>query len=68
MMEAPTNLRKIKIKQKSFKVIHHDANSRKCKAMLTGVIYSKNQNICVMDGDGQNPPYEAKSYEFLDKN
>ncbi len=50
-----------KFKQKSFKVVHHDANLGKCKAMLTGVIYSKNQNICVMDGDGQNPPYEAKN-------
>ena len=29
-------------------------------AMLTGVKASKNKVICVMDGDGQNPPYEVK--------
>ena len=29
-------------------------------AMLTGVKEAKNKIICVIDGDGQNPPYEIK--------
>ena len=29
-------------------------------AMLTGVKASKNNIVCVIDGDGQNPPYEVK--------
>ena len=28
--------------------------------MLTGIKNSKNNIICVIDGDGQNPPSEAK--------
>ena len=28
--------------------------------MLTGVKNAKKKNICIIDGDGQNPPYEAK--------
>ena len=28
--------------------------------MLTGVKNAKKNNICIIDGDGQNPPYEAK--------
>ena len=39
----------------------------KCKAMLTGV---KKQNpfICILDGDGQNPPYEAKKLMIFWRN
>ena len=29
-------------------------------AMLTGVKAAKNNIVCVIDGDGQNPPYEIK--------
>ena len=28
--------------------------------MLTGIKKAKNELICVIDGDGQNPPYEIK--------
>tara|TARA_B100000287_G_scaffold409418_1_gene436753 strand:- start:4149 stop:4862 length:714 start_codon:yes stop_codon:yes gene_type:complete len=50
---------KVKIlKIKSLKVMHHKNNLGKCKAMETGVKAAKYNLICVMDGDGQNPPYE----------
>ena len=42
------------------KVIQHSTNQGKCKSMLTGVKNAKYQNICVIDGDGQNPPSEIK--------
>ena len=29
-------------------------------AMLTGVKATRNKIICVIDGDGQNPPYEIR--------
>ena len=29
--------------------------------METGIKKAKNNLICIMDGDGQNPPYEAKN-------
>ena len=28
--------------------------------MLTGISNARNNLICIMDGDGQNPPYEVK--------
>ena len=53
---------------KNVKKISHKKNLGKCKAMVTGVKNAKNQLICVMDGDGQNPPYEAKQLvEFWGK-
>ena len=33
----------------------------KCKAMYTGIQKSPNELICILDGDGQNPPYEIKN-------
>ncbi len=42
------------------KIISHEKNLGKCMAMLTGVKEAKNKIICVIDGDGQNPPYEIK--------
>ena len=47
-------------KKKPFTVFYHKKNMGKCKAMLTGVKKAKNPFICILDGDGQNPPYEAK--------
>jgi len=49
-----------KLKKKNIKIYHHSKNLGKCKAMETGVKKSNNDLICVMDGDGQNPPYEIK--------
>ena len=37
-------------------IIKHPENLGKCKAMQTGVLKAKNDLICIMDGDGQNPP------------
>ena len=48
-------------KKKPFTVFYHKKNMGKCKAMLTGVKKAKNPFICILDGDGQNPPYEAKN-------
>ena len=42
------------------KIVSHEKNLGKCMAMLTGVKEAKNKIICVIDGDGQNPPYEIK--------
>ena len=39
----------------------HKENLGKCRAMLTGVSKATNNLICIMDGDGQNPPYEIKN-------
>ena len=44
----------------NIRVISHKNNLGKCMAMLTGVKAAKHQIICVIDGDGQNPPYEIK--------
>ena len=52
--------KKTELKKNSPKIIHHKKNLGKCRAMLTGVENAKNNNICIIDGDGQNPPYEAK--------
>ncbi len=48
-------------RKKKIKVIRHKTNLGKCKAMETGIKSSINDLICVMDGDGQNPPYEVKN-------
>lgn len=53
-------IKKIKFKNNSPRIIHHKRNMGKCKAMLTGVQNAEKKNICIIDGDGQNPPYEAK--------
>ena len=47
-------------KDKKILVIRHKKNFGKCKAMETGIKASKNNLICVMDGDGQNPPSQIK--------
>ena len=41
-------------------IIKHSINQGKCKSMLTGVKNAKYGIICVIDGDGQNPPSEIK--------
>ena len=48
------------IKKKSFIIKRHSKNYGKCKAMMTGIAAANNNLICVIDGDGQNPPYEIK--------
>jgi len=45
---------------KKVKIENHLENLGKCMAMLTGISAASNNLICVMDGDGQNPPYEVK--------
>tara|TARA_Y100000991_G_scaffold79032_1_gene59447 strand:- start:402 stop:1103 length:702 start_codon:yes stop_codon:yes gene_type:complete len=45
---------------RSIKIISHNNNLGKCMAMLTGVKAARNKIICVIDGDGQNPPYEIR--------
>ena len=50
----------INFNKNNLRVIHHKKNMGKCRAMLTGIKESKKKNICIIDGDGQNPPYEAK--------
>lgn len=52
--------KKDQIRYKPFKLITHTHNCGKCKAMYSGIKSAKNKNICIIDGDGQNPPYEAK--------
>lgn len=49
-----------KIKNIVIKCIHLEKNMGKCFAMMAGVKNSKNNLICVLDGDGQNPPKEAR--------
>ncbi len=51
--------RKREIKNKIL-VYSHKKNLGKCKAMYTGIKKANNELICVIDGDGQNPPYEIK--------
>ena len=48
------------LSQKKINVFYHSQNLGKSKAMETGIRKSKNDLICVMDGDGQNPPYEMR--------
>jgi len=50
------------LSQKKINVFYHSQNLGKSKAMETGIRKSKNDLICVMDGDGQNPPYEIKKF------
>ncbi len=42
-------------------IYKHKKNLGKCRAMQTGVMKAKNNLVCIMDGDGQNPPYEVKN-------
>ena len=44
----------------NIKIISHKNNLGKCMAMMTGVKAANNNVICIIDGDGQNPPYEIK--------
>ena len=48
-------------KLKKIKVYKHKLNLGKCKAMNTGVQKATNNLVCIIDGDGQNPPYEIKN-------
>ena len=61
-----------KKKLKKIKVYKHKFNLGKCKAMNTGVRKAKNNLVCIIDGDGQNPPYEIKNlinkWEEIPKN
>ncbi|MEE2695265.1 MAG: glycosyltransferase [Pseudomonadota bacterium] len=60
--------KKKKIREKEVSVLTHTRNLGKCKAILTGVLEAKNNTICVIDGDGQNPPYEIKNLiKFWDR-
>ena len=57
---------------KEVKILDHKKNFGKCKAMLSGIKSAKYDLICVIDGDGQNPPYEVKKlisyWEKIPKN
>ena len=53
--------KRAKFKSLKVRIIRHKKNLGKCRAMLTGITDAKNNLICIMDGDGQNPPYEAKN-------
>ena len=59
-MEAQTILLMKKKIARSVNIVSHKNNLGKCMAMLTGVKAAKNNIVCVIDGDGQNPPYEIK--------
>lgn len=63
--------RKNEIVQKNIRILKHSSNFGKCKAMLTGILEASNELICIIDGDGQNPPYEIKNlisfWKKLDK-
>ena len=50
-----------KLKRFKVKILRHKKNLGKCRAMLTGISNATNNLICIMDGDGQNPPYEVKN-------
>ena len=50
-----------KLKNLKVKILRHEKNLGKCRAMLTGITDATNNLICIMDGDGQNPPYEVKN-------
>lgn len=52
---------KKKYSKNNVRVINHETNMGKCKAMLTGVEHAKYNLISVLDGDGQNPPFEIKN-------
>ncbi len=49
----------IEPKMKYLKCISHKYNQGKSAAMLTGVRKASNDLICILDGDGQNPPMEV---------
>tara|TARA_Y200000002_G_scaffold321750_1_gene282046 strand:+ start:134 stop:838 length:705 start_codon:yes stop_codon:yes gene_type:complete len=51
--------KKDKIENKTL-IFSHKNNLGKCKAMYTGIQKANNELICIIDGDGQNPPYEIK--------
>ena len=50
-----------KLKRFKVRILRHKKNLGKCRAMLTGISEAKYDLICIMDGDGQNPPYEVKN-------
>jgi len=43
-----------------YKVVKHKKNLGKCKAMESGIKKATNEIVCIIDGDGQNPPSQAK--------
>jgi len=54
------NKKTLQLKKKNLLIFSHNENLGKCRAMLTGVSKATNDLICIIDGDGQNPPYEIK--------
>ena len=50
----------IKKKIKKIKIILNKKNLGKCRAMETGIKEANNNLVCIIDGDGQNPPYEIR--------
>ena len=56
--EFKSKIKKFKTK---ISLYSHNKNHGKCRAMQTGILKAKYNLICVMDGDGQNPPYEVKN-------
>ena len=48
-------------KLKKVKIYKHKHNRGKCRAMNTGIQKATNNLVCIIDGDGQNPPYEIKN-------
>ena len=48
----------IKKGKKLLRCISHKKNIGKSAAMLTGVKNAENDLVCILDGDGQNPPSE----------
>ena len=53
------------IKNKKIRLIRHKKNLGKCRAMQTGIKKANNNLVCIIDGDGQNPPYEIR--KLIDK-
>ena len=53
------------LKKLKVKILRHKKNLGKCRAMLTGISNARNNLVCIMDGAGQNPPYEIKN--LIDK-
>ena len=53
------------IKNKKIRLIRHKKNLGKCRAMQTGIKGANNNLVCIIDGDGQNPPYEIR--KLIDK-
>ena len=59
--ELIRRLNRAKYSKQKIKVFKHKYNLGKCKALSTGVQKASNNLVCIIDGDGQNPPYEIKN-------